>query len=168
MLIGKSLARRSARAFAQHSMANPLFRINILKAMQRLIHREIKAVCSKNSMFSMSLKSFLDSVSLEQFLTTVKAQAPVLSSVLSAALAMGRRRDAPPLPLFACLSVILVKYSQRMSLLQRFVAVLMYAGHAGKQVSILNLYSCILQCLLSICTYPKCMWGAHIYVFLLQ
>ena len=136
--IGKSLARRSGSSFARHSMTNSLFRQGILKQIMISVRREMKGLCKKDSIFTMNLKTALETFTWEHLLGIIRSIAPILFSVVSAALTRSRS-EPPTLPLLAILCLIMKTRSQRMSLLQRLISLIMYAGHAGKQVSKCNM-----------------------------
>ena len=114
-------------------MINSLFRQGILEQITISVRREMKGLCKKDSIFTMNLKTVLETVTLEHLLGIIQSNAPILCSVVSAALARSKR-DPPTLPLLAILCIIMKTRSQRMSLLQRLTSLIMYAGHAGKQV----------------------------------
>ena len=101
---------------------------------------EVKSLCKKGSVFTLDLKSALNTVTWEDLLDIVQSKAPILSSIISSTLSRVRSRTTPTLSLLASFSVILKTRSPTMSSLPRIIALILYAGHSGKEVSCDQLY----------------------------
>ena len=68
-------------------------------------------------------------------LSDMQQRAPVLTAVLSVAMSRKKDNSFTAAALASCYAVLLKGRNQKMSLLQRICSLVLYVGHAGKQVS---------------------------------
>ena len=136
------MAHRSGMAFARHSLSNPLFRISIIKQVRSIVFDEVHSLCREGpmstaqSMLQRSTPDGLEMFDWSALLSDMQQRAPVLTAVLSAAMSRKKKETSfTAAALASCYAVLLNGRNQRMSLLQRICSLVLYAGHAGKQVS---------------------------------
>ena len=140
---GRSIGRRKVNSIAVQVMKHDAISKEIIKQVGKAMAKELKSVCALNPMSILrnrgpeALKSFLWSTLVEE----LKKRAPSTVSLLEACCKRQYRYGTPKwlisnrnmLVSIVC-SVMLRMRSQRMNLIQRMVSVILYAGHASKQV----------------------------------
>lgn len=144
-LIGKSLARRQGLSFAKAAWQSERYRQQIVSHIQRQISAEAKLLCSTSNACSLRGKTAdsLTAIDWEELYNELSRRAPVLFSALGAVLRT-RSISQPGQKIAVCISasVLLFRRNRNVSLIQRATAMILYAGHSSKNVSLCSLVSC--------------------------
>jgi hypothetical protein len=134
--IVKGLTRKQGPTFAKTTWASEKYRTEIIKHHSLKLGEEAKAICSSSgetcSLRSKQVESIL-SLNWMALHAELSSKAPLLMSVLEA-VTPTKRKPQKKLAHCMCVSVLLFARTKNMSLIQRLVSVLLYAGHASKQV----------------------------------
>ena len=127
------MARRSGTSIAAESMKNPSTRQALLKLLGSEVRNEIR---------SMSAVSFLGSGSINDLTEfqwhrlhhELSTEAPILLSILVNATKTRVPRPNSHIIVGTCVSLLLKHRNPKMSWLQKMISIVLYAGHASKQV----------------------------------
>lgn len=131
--MGKSLARKSDTAIALECLRSPEIRVQLLKKLGVILRKELKVMCSEkvNSVLRHTPSS---SFSWDSLKSELCQYAPTLLSIMiecTKTVVPCSNRDA--VVGFCC--SILVKYRYaRMCAVQKMLSIVLYGGHASKQV----------------------------------
>ena len=127
---------------AQTLFNNPTLCDATLQEVINVVHRECDRMCKLTPSPSMLRSSTIDNMKEMQWksiLDDMKARAPVLLSILSAAASrcLGGTTNAPPPSNIAMAATVLLKSrSNNICKVQAMIGALLYAGHASKRVCI--------------------------------
>ena len=131
----KALARNSLHAITQNLFQNAAAKKLILKEIGRLLHNEVVTMCSDqvNSVLRSKSAESLPSFSWSVLIAELKKHAPILLTVLSNCTKTPSQKDATPV-IGLCAAVIMKFRRPSMSLVQRILSIVLFAGHAKKEV----------------------------------
>ena len=129
----KSIARGHKKGLVDQCFGDEETSFYIRKKSESIIRSEIKKMCSQevNSILQGPVKD-IASFKWESVLAELNANAPTLLSVLSAA--VGKLSETSSTTIGVCCGIILKSRFNKMSLVQKMVAVILQAGHSSKQV----------------------------------
>ena len=129
----KSIARCHNKGLVDQCFGDEETSFYIKKKTESIIRSEIKKMCSQevNSILQGPVKD-IASFKWESVLAELNANAPTLLSVLSAA--VGKLSETSSTTIGVCCGIILKSRFNKMSLVQKIVAVILQAGHSSKQV----------------------------------
>ena len=157
-LIGKSLARRQGLSFAKATWQNERYREQMMRLIQSQISSEARHLCSTQNPCSLRRKTTesLMTMDWEELHDELSKIAPVLFSTMRAVL-QTRALSQHDQKVAVCVSVAVLLFhrNRKVSLLQRVTAMILYAGHSSKSVSLsawynislYSMHSCMLLCL---------------------
>lgn len=134
--IGKAVARGSRQAVAVQCLKEPATRKYLLKRIGVLVRNELISMCSDStsSILRTQCVSELREFSWEKLLSELQAKAPVFLSILHQCTRTQRPRRNQHAVVGMCAAIILKHRFSKMSLVQRILSMILYAGHSGKQV----------------------------------
>ena len=129
----KSIARGHKKGLVDQCFGDKETSFYIRKKTESIIRSEIKKMCSQevNSILQGPVKD-IASFKWESVLVELNANAPTLLSVLS---------ETSSTTIGVCCCIILKSRFNKMSLVQKMVAVILQAGHSSKKV--LYLINCL-------------------------
>jgi len=131
--IGKVVTRRSKSALATEALKNPTTRRYIVKKMGILLQKELVSMCSgkTNSMLkSLDLKEF----TWKNLISELSTTAPTFYSLLLSCTQPQKPRQNRDAVIGVCCVVLLKFRYSKMSLWQKVVSLILYAGQSGKMV----------------------------------
>ena len=134
----KSIARGSKKAVAEHMMKDTACRPYIIECVAREVRKEIKSISSTEtpSCFRATSPKDLRKFQWQKVLNELESKAPTLVSVLRGITRTRKPRKNWNEVVCMCAAIILKHHNSVLSLLQKLVTVILYAGHASKQVNI--------------------------------
>ena len=141
--MGKALARRSKKAVVAECMRNNAMRKYVMVNMSRIVKSEIRTLCSNkaNSVLRNHSVTSLSQFSWDSIIKEIQTYAPVLLSLLYACTETKTLRNNREATIGICVSILLQYRFSKMCLVQKLIALILYAGHSAKSVS-----SCIYYC----------------------
>ena len=134
--MGKALGRRKHHSFAKHAVHNVISRSYIVKHLGKIIRAELRNLCS-NSILLNKDREALSSFSWDGITQEFQLKSPLLFTLLESCLPKAMGLDSQVI-IGTCICVLAKSRRSSASLLQRVVSLILYQGHAGKQVSIYN------------------------------
>ena len=132
--MGKALARRSKRAMVTECMRSNAMRKYVIINMSRILKSEIRALCS-NSVLRSQAVTDLSQFTWDNLIKEMQTFAPVLLSLLYACTERKTSRSNREATIGICVSVLLKYRFSKMCLVQKLIALILYAGHSAKSVS---------------------------------
>ena len=144
--IAKSLGRNSKQAFANHSFKSQAVRNHLLARIHRTIRQEMKNILTSRDCTVTLNESALQHV------------APVLTGILNASIP--RNSSRRQCTMASCIG-ILVKSHGRSTLAHLFTSLILYSGHAAKQVLFLLSHKDFKYCEFSSLTIYRCTQGCR-------
>lgn len=140
--IVKGLVRKQAPTFARTTWSSEKYRTQILRYHSLKLKEEAKTLCSSTGDTCLLRSKLTDSIltiDWEALHRELCDKAPLLMSVLES-VTPTKRQPCKKAALCMCASVLLFAHTKNMSLIQRVISILLYAGHASKQVCYFKLY----------------------------
>ena len=128
--LGKTLGRRDRQSFVKHAVQDLQIRAHIVMSMKKVCKNEIKRLCSKSSLLQ-SRKEDLCSFDWSRVCEELKQKAPCLSSLLYSCIPPSNRQAIAG----TCVAILVKARRKSACLLQKVASLILYAGHAGTQVS---------------------------------
>lgn len=123
-------------AVTDHCFKDKTIREHSVNKVATIIHSEIKEMCTHN------VDSILQQASCESLInfqwinliSELQKHAPTLMTILNACTKTRRQRENRNGVIGMCAAVLLNFRHNRMSLVQKLISTILYAGHSGKQV----------------------------------
>lgn len=130
------MARKSQKTVAVDSMKNPCVRKHIIELVGTQIRKEIRVMTSDNahSFLCSQSKADLKEFKWDRLHAELSDNAPTLLSILLAATKTRVPRPNAHIVVGTCVAILLKHCNPKMSLLQKIISLVLYAGHASKQV----------------------------------
>ena len=134
------MARGSKKAVAMECLKDPVTRAYLLKGIGVLVRNELKAMCmdSTSSILRSTSSQDLKGFTWDTLIHEATETAPVLLEILHQSTQTRQPRSNRPAVIGMCLSIILKYRFSKMSLVQKIMTLILYAGHCGKQVCLDN------------------------------
>ena len=135
-LLAKRLARGSSVSVAVECVRNKKTQKHVITALSRNIRKELKELCSRRVM---SLQRARDSNTLQGFnwdaiVDEAAEHAPNLVQLL-AECTKGKKSETTQKSMIGmCLSLLCNNHNPKMTLFQRMLSLVLYAGHSAKKV----------------------------------
>ena len=129
--IAMSLCRNNRKAFARHSLNNGTLRKQLLQKIEMNIKAEMKAVCSDPNLLMGEIE-VLKTVTFNSLSAILKDKAPILMGLMRACIP---KTSAKMQTVSLMCIAMLIKTHQSITVVQMLLSLILYAGHAGKQVS---------------------------------
>ncbi len=131
--LGKAVARRSKSTVAAEVLKDPITKKYVLQRLGVNLRRELALMCSdkvESILQSQDLKCF----TWDKLLLEVSEHSPILYSILQSCTHTRRPRHNRNGIIGMCCAILLKFRYGKMSLVQRMVSLILYAGSSGKQV----------------------------------
>ena len=148
--LGRSIGRKNRSSIAHQAMKDTRIRKRVIERMGKLMSKELTQLASlkANSMLRDQSCNTLAGFSWHSLLQELEKETPVTLSLLKQCVHIKRcshkgqekgGRKARRLPneevaIGMCFAILMRTRSQRMNLVQRLISLLLYGGHAPKQV----------------------------------
>ena len=134
--MGKAVARRSKSAIVAEVFEDPISREFMLRKFGVLLRRELTLMCSEKTKSILNSQCMLDlqEFSWKKFLSKMASNAPLLLSILQSCTYTRKRRLNQNAAIGMCSAILLKLRYSKMSMVQRIVSFILYAGNSGKQV----------------------------------
>ena len=134
--IGKAVARGHRQGLAVECLKDPIIKRYLLKRIGVLVRNEHRYLCSDStsSILRSQCVTDLREFSWEKLLDELKANAPIFLSILCECTRTRRPRGNQDAVVGMCAAIILKHRFSRMSLVQKILSLILYAGHTGMQV----------------------------------
>ena len=132
--LGKALGRGSRQTLAKYAIHDARIRAHLVNCLKKSVKSEIKALCSKSVLLQKG-KDSMCSFRWEQLQTDLHDKAPVLSGLLHACIPSTSKCN-PAAIVGMCVSILAKARQPTACLVQRVVSLVLYAGHASKQVGV--------------------------------
>jgi len=138
--LGKALARKSKKAMVAECIRNNAIRKYVIISMSRILKSEIHALCSNkaNSVLRTQSAAVLSQFTWDVVIREMQTYAPVLLSLMYACTETKTSRYNREATIGICVSVLLKYRFNKMCLVQKLIALILYAGHSAKSVSLLE------------------------------
>ena len=132
--MAKALGRRKHHSFAKHAVHNVMTRSYIVKHLGRVIKGELHNLCSNSVLLNKDRKA-LSTFSWDDITQECRLKSPLLYGLLESCLPKAMGLDSQVI-VGTCICMLAKARRSSASLLQRVVSLVLYQGHAGKQVSL--------------------------------
>lgn len=131
--LGKAVARRSQKMIALECMKDPSTRQVLVKLFGKQVRKEVRSMASESFLSSQS-KDDLKEFQWDRLHAELSLKAPVLLSILLDATKTRVPRPNSHIVIGTCAAILLKHRNAKLSLLQKIISLVLYAGHASKQV----------------------------------
>ena len=137
--IGRSLGRKQTHSFARYVIENTEVRQRLILRFNRLLQAEMKALYSEQALLNNDLNiATLSTFTWDRLSLILHQKAPVLLGFLNSCIPRGSKRRNPIL--VVCIA-ILINSHRRTTVIQAIASVILYLGHAGKQVRLVSYHA---------------------------
>ena len=135
--IGKAVARGSRLAIVSHCLDDAVVRKHIISRIGKMVQSEVATLCSDrcNSILRRHSKEQLLKFKWENVNLEMGEHAPILLSLLHAATRTRRKRPNQEAVIAMCAAMMCKLRRPEMSTAQKTLSLILYAGHASKQVN---------------------------------
>ena len=135
--VGKAIARGSRKAVAEQCFKDPSTKKYLLEVFGREIRKDIRHISSSKtpSCLRYSSPEDLCTFTWDKLLTELSTGAPTLLEILRAATRKRIPRSNTIGVICMCAGIILKHHNPTLSLVQKILTVILFAGHVSKQVS---------------------------------
>lgn len=148
---GKAVARGSFKAIAMQCIKHPTIAKFVVKQLSTTIRREMGMMASGSILQSQNIKN-IKNFSWDLILEEMKVYAPMLLQLLTGLTTTKSLRLNQKATIGTCAAILMKHRNAKMSLVQKIISMILYAGHASKQVC--NCYN-----------YHDCNSLLHNYIF---
>lgn len=135
--MAKALGRRKHHSFAKHAVHDIMTRSYIVKHLGKIIKGELRNLCSSSILLNKDRKA-LSTFNWDDIIQECQCKSPVLYGLFEYCLPKAMGLDSQVI-VGTCICVLAKARRSSASLLQRIVSLILYQGHAGKQVSFYSL-----------------------------
>ncbi len=135
--MGKAITRGSKKALVDECFSEPVTSTYMREKIGRILRMEIKCMCSTKTASILSSRSndALKYFQWNKLLAELKTHAPLLFTMLMACTKTKIPRENRKAIISVCAALLLKTRDKHMCLLQKIIALILHAGHSGKQVS---------------------------------
>ena len=133
----KPLARKSHTAAARNCLKDGKMRKHVINEVGRMLHKEIVSICSDTHLSLLENKSneAMKSFSWEKLVAEFVSKTPILISLLKWCTKTKKSRANANIAIGLVVAILCRFRRPKYSLVQRIVSLILYSGHASKQVS---------------------------------
>ena len=134
----KAVARGSKKAVAEQTFKDLATRKYLIESVGKEIRREIKSISSTKTPTCLraTTPKDLQTFHWEKLVSELSSKAPTLLSILQVSTKTTIPRKNSVGAVCMCAAIILKHHNAALSLVQKLVTVILFAGHASKQVSV--------------------------------
>jgi len=133
--LGKAIARGSRKKLITECMRGIATRKYLNASMSRILHKEIRKLCSTAAKCVLNPEHSncsLQDFTWDRLLEDIAANAPMLLAFLQACTRTRKPRTNRKATIGMCITILLKFRFNKMCLVQKMIAVILYAGHSGK------------------------------------
>ena len=143
--MGKAVARKNHRTVAEECWKSPNISKHVMHKLGTMLRQELKMMCSDSTRSVLRTQSLSDNptFSWSTIYSELQLHAPLLFNLLSSLTRTRHVRSNQKAVMCVCAAVLLKYRFPQMSLLQKVVSLIMYAGHASKQVNVFNIITLV-------------------------
>ena len=118
-------------------MKDPVIKGHILKLVGKTVHAEIKKFCSDvvKSIIKCDDPLSINTFTWQSFSSEISTFAPVLKGILESTSKSRKSNTDVKIVVCMCVALLLRSRNPRMNLIQKMLSLILYAGHASKQVN---------------------------------
>jgi hypothetical protein len=135
--IGRAVARRSRSALVAEVLKDPTTKQCMMKRIGLLIRREMRQMCSIESILKSQSKCDLKDFTWKKLLCELELNAPLLFSILQSCTATQIPKPNREAVIGMCSAILLKHRFSKMSIVQKVISMILYAGNCSKQVSVI-------------------------------
>ena len=134
----RMMARGSRHSVASQCLEDKVMRNLLIKKLGELLHSEVVLLCSDQvgSILQSRSLSDLGEFTWEKFYSELKQHAPLLLSILQQSTKTRVQRSNQKVVICLCVAIICKYRRPTMNLVQKIPSLILYTGHASKQVCI--------------------------------
>lgn len=135
--ITKAAARGHKKGVVDHCFVDTKVQGYIIHKVSKILQSEIKAMCSLrvHSILKNESTEMLKSFEWDKLISEVKVYAPLLYQVFLSCTKTRHPKSNQNVIIGMCIAMLLKYRYDRMSMVQKIIGLIMYAGHCGKKVS---------------------------------
>lgn len=135
--MGKSIARGSKKKLIDQCYDDPDTRHIMLRKIGKIMKKEVKLICSEKTASVLRSESYDDikNFTWDKLIQEMRVHTPVLTDILCSCTSTKNPSSNRMAIVGLCGSVLFRHRCSRMSLLQKVIMLILYAGHCGKQVT---------------------------------
>ena len=128
--MGKAIARGWKKTVGVECFKDPTMARSAIGKLGTIIRQEIRKVASTNALAACSMQTF----SWEWLLKQLGVHAPHLHQLLTSLTTTKGRRTNQRAVIGMCAAILMKHQNPTISLVQKILSIILYAGHASKQV----------------------------------
>lgn len=134
--LGKAVARGFNRSIIRECFSNSTIRKQLFWKLVQLLRKEIKNMCSEkvNSLLLDKSPGAISEFSWEKLKNELSSNAPTLFCILQGCTKTKVPRSNRDATIGICAAILLRFHYPKISLVQRIISIVLYAGHSAKQV----------------------------------
>ena len=134
--MGRAVARQSKSSMVSEVFKDTAAKKYVMKKIGILVRREIVQMCSDKTKSILSSQSMSDlkDFTWDKLLTELSANAPTLLSILQSCTHTRKTKPNHNAVIGMCCAIILKYHFSKMSMVQKIMSLILYAGNSGKQV----------------------------------
>lgn len=136
----KKFGRGCKQAAVRECFKDPITRMYLIRRVQTIVHKELRSLCS-NKVNSVLRRADIRKFSWDLLLDEVKLHAPLFFAIIQSCVRTTTPRENNKSVIGICIAVLLKHKFHKMCLVQKLISIVLYAGHAGKEVR-----NCMLTC----------------------
>ena len=129
----KKFGRGCKQGAIRECFKDPITRRYLIKRVQTIVHKELRSLCS-NKVNSVLRRADMRKFSWDLLLDEVKLHAPLFFAIIQSCARTTTPRDNDKSVIGICIAVLLKHKFHKMCLVQKLISIVLYAGHAGKEV----------------------------------
>ncbi len=127
-----ALSRRYDKKAARECLSNDKIRLYIVNKIGQIVRGELKKMCTSNSKFTCHSPEDLSQFNWNEMYDQLQQNTPVFLSIMESA--TQTRANRCNRVAVICAAVLLKFRFQKINLVQKVVSLILYSGHASKEV----------------------------------
>ena len=135
-IMGKAIARKSKATIVRECLKDPIMFNYVISNVSRILQSELRKMCSTeaNSALKQHLPRNFQDFTWNVLIKEAQVHAPVLLALMKACNKTKSPRSNRIGIIGFCIAILLKFHCVKMSLVQKILSLILYAGHSGKQV----------------------------------
>ena len=129
----RKVVRGSKQAVIGDCFKDPTTRTYVIRKVQSIVHKELRSLCS-NKINSVLRRADIRNFNWDELLNEVQFHAPVFFAIIQSCVHTTSPRENRKPIIGLCTAVLLKQKFHKMCLIQKLISIVLYAGHAGKEV----------------------------------
>ena len=134
--MGKAIARKSKATIVRECLKDPIMFNYVINNVSQILQSELRKMCSieVNSVLKQHLQRNFQDFTWNVLIKEAQVHAPVLLALMKACTKTKSPRPNKIGIIGFCIAILLKCRCDKMSLVQKILSIILYAGHSGKQV----------------------------------